>query len=514
MFCNQCEQTAGGIGCTICGVCSKDAPTSNTMDSLLYALRGNALVALAAREENIIDYDYDMLSAQFTKQLLESRHKLLAKLPEKKANVASDVEDVAAFIESHKVDHPNTWNSDPDVQSLMQTIVFGLKGLAAYASHAAAFLTVDTEILTFVHKALAAGYDNKTRKLEEWIELALEVGKYNFQTMSLLDKANNTLGHPTPTEVKIGPVEGKCILISGHDLLDLSILLPLAEAKGINVYTHGEMLPAHGYPELKKYKNFVGHYGTAWQNQQKEFAAFPGSILMTTNCLMRPLEEYSDRIFTTGEVGYPGLKHITNKEFDVVIESALKNKGFDKTVVEDTITTGFSHHAIVETDIMKKLLKLIGEKKINHIYVVGGCDGAKPGRNYYTDLVEKIPQDAIVLTCGCGKYRFFRHKLGDIEGIPRLIDNGQCNDSFSSLMIAVAIAKELGCGVNDLPLSVILSWYEQKAAAVLLTILHLGIKNVRVGPTLPAFLSKNVLKYLVDTYGLGLVSTPEEDISK
>ncbi|EKE39650.1 hypothetical protein ENUP19_0080G0100 [Entamoeba nuttalli] len=534
MFCNQCEQTAKGTGCTVCGVCTKEPIVSNTMDALIYALRMNALVALKAKKNGIeVDNEYHVLtcSALFStltnvnfsekdishlvEQVFIQRKKLIEKLPKSELNGVEDVEDVAHYIETHLSDkRPNKWNDNQDIQSLMQTIVFGLKGICAYVCHAHLLKKDNVQIFEFIQVALAAGYDGKERTLEDWIHLTLEVGKWSLETMKLLDEANNTLGHPEPTEVLIGHKAGKCILVTGHDLHDLELLLKQTEGKGVNVYTHGEMLPAHGYPLLKKYKHLIGHFGTAWQNQQREFPTFPGAILFTTNCLMKPLPSYKDRVFTTNEVGFNGLVHIGNdKDFTPVIQKALEMEGFTDDLKEDTVTTGFSHHAILEEKTANKLVSLIKEGKIKNIFVVGGCDGAKAGRNYYTELVQKIPKDSIILTCACGKFRFFREKLGDIEGIPRLLDLGQCNDSYSAIVVALKLAEIFKCGVNELPLHLILSWYEQKAVAVLLALLYLGIKNIRIGPSAPAFLTPGVFKYLHDNLNLMMTTTPDNDLA-
>jgi hydroxylamine reductase len=329
--------------------------------------------------------------------------------------------------------------------------------------------------------------------------------------MELLDTANTgTYGHPVPTKVPLGAKKGKAILVSGHDLKDLEEILKQTEGKGINVYTHGEMLPCHGYPGLKKYSHFYGHYGTAWQNQAKEFAQFPGSILMTTNCIQKPQESYKDNIFTCGLVGWPGVTHIKDRNFSPVIEKALSLPGFPEDTNGRSVMVGFGHNAVM--GVADKIIGAVKDKAIRHFFLVAGCDGAKPGRNYYTEFVEKVPKDCVVLTLACGKFRFFDKDLGDIGGIPRLLDIGQCNDAYSAIQIAVALAKAFDCGVNDLPLSMIISWYEQKAVAILLTLLHLGIKNIRLGPSLPAFISPNVLDVLVKNFDIKPIATPDEDL--
>jgi hydroxylamine reductase len=347
--------------------------------------------------------------------------------------------------------------------------------------------------------------------MEELVGLCMECGAVNLKAMELLDAANTgTYGHPVPTEVPLGAEKGKAILVSGHDLKDLGRLLEQTEGKGINIYTHGEMLPCHGYPELKKYKHFYGHYGTAWQNQQKEFAEFPGAILMTTNCIQKPVTSYHDNIFTTGLVGWPGVTHVSNDDFTPVIEKALEMDGFTEKTEKGKVLSGFARNTVL--GVADKVIDGVKSGAIRHFFLVGGCDGAKSGRNYYTEFVEKVPEDCIVLTLACGKFRFFDKQLGDIGGIPRLLDIGQCNDAYSAIKIAVALAEAFECGVNDLPLSMILSWYEQKAVAILLTLLHLGIKDIRLGPSLPAFISPNVLNFLVENFNIMPISTPDDDL--
>jgi hydroxylamine reductase len=348
-------------------------------------------------------------------------------------------------------------------------------------------------------------------ELPDWLGLVLRCGEVNLKTMEILDAANTgAYGDPIPTSVPLGPKKGKAILVSGHDLKDLEELLKQTEGKGITIYTHGEMLPAHGYPKLKAYSHFYGHYGTAWQNQQKEFSAFPGAILMTTNCIQRPQESYKGNIFTTGLVGFPGVQHVKNGEFGPVIAKALEMPGFTEDVPGKTVMTGFARNAVLSA--ADKVIDLVKSKKIRHFFLVAGCDGAKPGRNYYTEFVEKVPSDCVVLTLACGKFRFFDKDLGTIDGLPRLLDMGQCNDAYSAIQVAVALSKAFGVGVNELPLSLVLSWYEQKAVAILLTLLHLGIQDIHLGPSLPAFTSPNVLQVLVDTFNIKPITTPDEDL--
>ncbi len=399
---------------------------------------------------------------------------------------------------------------NPDIESLQHILLFGMKGVAAYADHAQILGQEDDKVYAFVHEALAAILREEL-DLNGWLALVLKCGEINLRTMELLDAGNTTTyGHPVPTKVPLGPKKGKAILISGHDLKDLSELLKQTEDKGINIYTHGEMLPAHGYPELKKYSHFYGHYGTAWQNQAKEFAEFPGAILMTTNCIQRPRDAYAANIFTCGLVGWPGVPHIDGANFEPVIKRALELPGFSADTEGKSVTVGFARNAVL--GVADQVIAAVKGKAIRHFFLVAGCDGAKPGRNYYTEFVEKAPKDTVILTLACGKFRFFDKELGDIGGIPRLLDIGQCNDAYSAIQIALALSKAFNVGVNDLPLSMILSWYEQKAVAILLTLLYLGIKDIRLGPSLPAFITPNVLDVLVKNFAIKPITTPDEDL--
>jgi hydroxylamine reductase len=401
-------------------------------------------------------------------------------------------------------------NIDSDILALRELLIYGIKGVAAYADHAAILGQEDDAVYAFIHKAMAATLKDDL-SVDDLIGLVLECGEINLKTMGLLDAGNTgTYGHPVPTPVPLGAKAGKAILVSGHDLKDLEIILKQSEGKGIYVYTHGEMLPCHAYPELKKYAHFYGHYGTAWQNQAKEFAAFPGAILMTTNCIQKPKDSYKDRIFTTGLVGWPGVEHIAEKDFAPVIKKALELPGFSKDQNGKQVMVGFGHNAVM--GVADKVIDAVKNKAIRHFFLVGGCDGAKPGRDYYTKFVEQVPEDCMVLTLACGKFRFFDKDLGDIGGIPRLLDVGQCNDAYSAIQIATALAGAFECGVNDLPLSMILSWYEQKACAILLTLLYLGVKDIRLGPSLPAFITPNVLNVLVEKFNIMPIQTPEEDL--
>jgi hydroxylamine reductase len=411
------------------------------------------------------------------------------------------------------VEHVPDVAVNPDVQSLQDILLFGLKGVAAYADHAQILGKTDDSVYAFMSEALAA-MTGTEHGLEDWIHLVMKCGEVNLKAMELLDAGNTgSYGHPIPTRVPLGAKKGKALLVSGHDLNDLETILKQTEGKGINVYTHGEMLPAHGYPGLKKYAHFYGHYGTAWQNQHKEFAHFPGAIVMTTNCIQKPHESYKANIFTCGLVGWPDIKHIVDGDFTPAIDRALALPGFAADMLGKEVFAGFARNAVL--GVADKVIDAVKEGKIRHFFLVGGCDGAKPGRNYYTEFVEKTPRDTVVLTLACGKFRFFDKELGDIGGIPRLLDIGQCNDAYSAVQIALALSKAFNVGVNDLPLSLVLSWYEQKAVAILLTLLHLGIKDIRLGPSLPAFITPNVLDVLVKNFSIKpIASTPEADLEE
>ena len=533
MFCYQCEQTAKGIGCDKLGVCGKQPDVSDLQDLLVYALTGLAQVAATAKSEGMavpMDTGRLFAKAMFStltnvnfdaddfKPLIEEtvvKRKALAglikaKLPEGPATFipAADLAGLVAQGAKHGInDIPE---ANDDIRSLKHTLIFGIKGVAAYTDHAAILGQEDPALYEFFYESMAATFTTD-KDLGTWVALVLKCGEMNLRAMELLDAANTgAYGHPVPTVVPLGHKTGKAILVSGHDLKDLKQLLEQTAGKSITIYTHGEMLPAHGYPELKKYPHFYGHYGTAWQNQHKEFAAFPGAVLMTTNCIQKPAESYLGSIFTTGLVGWPGTTHVKNGEFGPVIEKALAMPGFPTDEDMDTVMTGFARKAVM--GVAGPVIDAVKAGKIKHFFLVAGCDGAKPGRNYYTEFVEKAPADTIILTLACGKFRFFDKKLGDIGGIPRLLDMGQCNDAYSAIQVAVALAQAFECGVNDLPLSMILSWYEQKAVAILLTLLHLGVKNIRLGPTLPAFLTPNVLNFLVANYDIKAITTPDEDL--
>ncbi|MEF3167849.1 MAG: hydroxylamine reductase [Deltaproteobacteria bacterium] len=537
MFCFQCEQTAKGTGCTTMGVCGKKPDVAALQDLLIYTIKGLSQVAAEGRKAGVSDREVNVFTCEavfstltnvdfdperlvgLIRRCVELREGLKEKVkaaggaasfPAGPATFtpAQTVEGLVKQGEEHGVMADPTEN--PDIRSLKETLLYGLKGVCAYADHAQILGQEDEKVYAFIHEGMATTL-RKDLGLDDWVGLVLKCGETNLRTMELLDAANTgTYGHPVPTKVPLGARKGKAILVSGHDLKDLEEILKQSEGKGINVYTHGEMLPCHGYPELKKYPHFYGHYGTAWQNQIKEFPEFPGPIVMTTNCIQRPADAYKDRIFTSGIVAWPGVPHIKNRDFTQVIQKALETPGFPEDTDKGSVMVGFARNAVLS--VADKVIEAVKAGKIRHFFLVAGCDGAKPGRNYYTEFVEKVPKDCVVLTLACGKFRFFDKDLGDIGGIPRLLDVGQCNDAYSAIQIAVALAKAFNCGVNDLPLSLILSWYEQKAVAILLTLFHLGIKNIRLGPSLPAFITPNVLDVLVKTYNIRPITTPDEDL--
>jgi len=532
MFCYQCEQAAKG-GCTKIGVCGKTDNTAKLQDLLLHLTKGLSQVAIAARNAGIEDAEVNLFTvkavfstltnvnfddARFVALINEcvaKREALKAKVPGITFDgpaVLEPAADLAGLVaQGAQYGVENDPETNEDLKSLKQTLTYGLKGVAAYLDHAAILGHEDNEAYAKVQELLAATLSTDLT-LEQCVEAGLECGRVNIRAMELLDAANtSTYGHPEPTEVKLGATAGKAILVSGHDLKDLETLLRQTEGKGINIYTHGEMLPCHGYPELKKYPHFAGHYGTAWQNQKKEFAEFPGAILMTTNCIQDP-KNYIENIFTTGLVGWPGALHVGNEDFTPVIDRALAMNGFAEDTDKGTVMVGFARNAVMS--VAGTVIDAVKAGDIKHFFLVGGCDGAKPGRNYYTEFVEKTPKDTIVLTLACGKFRFFDKQLGDIGGIPRLLDIGQCNDAYSAVQIALALADAFDCGVNDLPLSLVLSWYEQKAVAILLSLLALGIRNIKLGPTLPAFITPNVLNYLVENYNIAPIATPDEDLKE
>ncbi|MBL7031842.1 MAG: hydroxylamine reductase [Nitrospira sp.] len=532
MFCNQCEQTTAG-GCVKIGVCGKKPDTAALQDLLVHALKGLSLYAIEGRKAGITDQETDdfsvgalfstLTNVDFDNERFVSLINKCVELRDKMKNRVGQTdfnEDAAEFRPASTIEDMVKQGEavslmpvevNPDIASLGLTTLYGMKGLAAYAYHAQVLGQRDSAVYEYVYEALSAML-NKDLTMEEWVALTLKCGEINLKAMGLLDAANTgKYGDPVPTEVPLGAKKGKAILVSGHDLKDLEAILKQTEGKDINIYTHGEMLPTHAYPALKKHPHFYGHYGTAWQNQHKEFAAFPGSIVMTTNCLQKPLDSYKDNIFTCGLVGWPGITHIKDDDYTPAIERALALPGFTEDAPGKTVMTGFARNAVM--GVADKVIEGVKSGAIKHFYLVGGCDGAKPGRNYYTEFVEKVPEDCIVMTLACGKFRFFDKDLGNIGGIPRLLDIGQCNDSYSAIQIALALSDAFKVGVNELPLSMILSWYEQKAVAILLTLLHLGIKDIRLGPTLPDFITPNVLDFLVKTFDIKPISTVEADLA-
>jgi hydroxylamine reductase len=537
MFCYQCEQTAGGTGCTKFGVCGKSPEVAALQDLLIYALKSLSQVVVTGRKYKL-DYTHInqfVTEATFStltnvnfdpnrfppliKQVIKHRETLKNKI--KKTRDPDTYENpLTTFTPADSIDEMvkqgakvgimSEPDRDPDVHSLQWTLIYGLKGVSAYASHATILGKEDHKVYDFIYDGFVAA-SKSDATIEEMIDMLLKCGEINLKAMELLDAGNTeTYGQPKPTNVPLGAKKGKAILVSGHDLRDLELLLKQTEGKDINIYTHGEMLPTHGYPELKKYKHFYGHYGTAWQNQIREFKHFPGAILMTTNCIQKPAESYNENIYTTGLVGYNGVQHIKGKDFTPVIEKAIEMPGFLKDTDKGSVMVGFGHDAVM--NVAGAVIEAVKAGKIRHFFLVGGCDGAKTGRNYYTEFVENSPADTIVLTLACGKFRFFDKKLGDIDGIPRLLDVGQCNDAYSAVKIALELAKAFDVEVNELPLSLVLSWYEQKAVAILLTLLYLGIKDIRLGPSLPAFITPNVLSVLVQKFNIMPISSVEIDM--
>lgn len=542
MFCYQCEQTAKGTGCDVFGVCGKDPKTAALQDLLLHVAKGISMYAhraavLGAQDPVVDKYVIEALFTTITnvnfdperlagiirqgsevkakaKALYEAAALKAGKAPETLAGPAAwtpaaDLNGLIAQGEAVPV-NKGVPTRGADLVGLENLIVYGLKGMAAYADHAWILDKQDAKVNAFFHEAL----DFLTQPdlgVDALLGMALRCGEVNIRIMELLDEANTgTYGHPVPTPVRITAVKGKAILVSGHDLKDLEELLKQTEGTGINIYTHGEMLPTHGYPGLKKYKHFVGNYGGAWQDQQKEFAAFPGAILMTTNCIQKPAESYKSRIFTCGLVAWPGVVHITDRNFKPVIDAALAAPGFPEDEPKKTILVGFGRNAVLGA--APKVIELVQAGKIRHFFLIGGCDGAKSGRNYYTELATQVPKDCVILTLACGKYRFNKLDFGDIEGIPRLLDVGQCNDAYSAVRIAMALADAFKTDVNGLPLSLVLSWYEQKAVCILLSLLFLGVRNIRIGPSAPAFLTPAVFQVLHDKLNLMPITTPEADL--
>ena len=522
MFCFQCEQTAGCTGCTgKSGVCGKTAQTARLQDELTGAMIGLARAAeggLKATEESgrllIEGLFTTVTNVNFNDETIRE---MIARVQKEKDKLVPGCGTCASPCNrTEDYDMQKLWTAQEDIRSLKSLILFGVRGMAAYAYHAMVLGKRKKEVERFIHKALfAVGED---WEMEDLLSVVMEVGEKNLLCMEMLDDANTgTYGTPAPTKVSLTVEKGPFIVITGHDLKDLELLLKQTEGKGINIYTHGEMLPAHAYPELKKYAHLKGNFGTAWQNQQKEFADIPAPVLYTTNCLMPPKSSYADRIFSTELVSYPEVTHIgEEKDFTPVIEKALELGGYteDKAFTGinggNNVMTGFSHGAVLA--VADQVIEAVKSGAIRHFFLVAGCDGIRKGRSYYTEFVKQTPADTVILTLACGKYRFNDLDLGTIGGLPRIMDMGQCNDAYSAIKVAIALAEAFECSVNELPLSMVLSWYEQKAVCILLTLLHLGIKNIRLGPTLPAFISPNVLQVLVEKYGIAPITTPEEDL--
>ncbi|KGQ61724.1 hydroxylamine reductase [Gallibacterium anatis] len=546
MYCIQCEQTMRtpvGNGCSYAqGMCGKTAETSDLQDLLVATLQSLSAWALKARELGIIDHEVDSFVAkaffstltnvnfdsqrivEYAQQALQYRDSLIQGCKEIDPSVELDHPLAHLTLQGNSVDalaqqaKEFALNIDraeigEDLHGVRMLCLYGLKGAAAYMEHAHVLGQYDNEVYHQFHQYMA-WLGTQPKDLDELLQNALGIGNMNFQVMSLLDRGETeAFGNPVPSTVNVKPVAGKCILISGHDLKDLKALLEQTEGTGINVYTHGEMLPAHGYPELKKYKHLVGNFGSGWQNQQKEFAKFPGPIVMTSNCIIDPnVGNYADRIFTRSIVGWPGVTHLEDRDFSQVIAKAQEMDGFPYSELEHQITVGFGRQTLL--DASDAVINLVAEKKLRHVFLVGGCDGSKDERSYYTDFARKVPEDCAILTLGCGKYRFNKLDFGTIEGLPRLLDVGQCNDAYSAIMLAVNLSQKLGVGVNELPLTLVLSWFEQKAIVILLTLLALGVQNIYTGPSAPAFLTDNVMSLLNEKFGLRGLSTPEQDMAE
>lgn len=541
MFCYQCEQTIGGKGCTRAGNCGKTADVAALQDLLIYELKGIGFYGekLLAKGETIdAETDGFVIDAAFSTLTnvnfhderfigyLKEANRIKNTFKMKVGQVSEPVPGEAKYIlpetveemysDAEKAGVMYDKNLNEDIRSLKEMLIYGMKGMAAYAHHARVLGYTDETVSKFFYKGFAAAV-NPGLTVDRWIGLVMEFGQVNLKCMELLDKANTeSYGNPRPTEVLITRKKGPFIVVSGHDLRDLKELLEQTDGKGVNIYTHGEMLPAHAYPELKKYSHLIGNFGGAWQDQQKEFDGLPGAVLMTTNCLQRPRDSYKDRIYSTSVVGFPEMKHIGasggKKDFSEIIAKAIELGGFTEDEEEKKILVGFGHNATLS--YADKIIEAVKTGKVKHFFLIGGCDGAKPGRNYYTEFAEKTPLDTIILTLACGKFRFNKKEFGSIGELPRLLDVGQCNDAYSAIKIALALAEAFNCGVNDLPLSMILSWYEQKAVCILLTLLSLGIKNIHLGPSLPAFISPNVLQVLIDKFNIKPISNPEADLKE
>ncbi len=540
MFCYQCEQTMGGKGCTRIGVCGKTPDVAALQDFLIHTLKGVSIAAAAGRKVNISDPETNQFTCmamfstltnvefdpyRFEDLLQESvslRDKMIQRVKAAGGTISSDSDSLTLKLkpsldgmikQGKQYGLMSNKDIDPDLRSLQHMLLFGIKGMAAYTDHAAEHGQEDEGNYEFVHRGLASLEDNSL-DANAYLGLILECGEKNLRAMELLSLGNSgAYGDPVPTKVPLGVKKGKAILVSGHDFIDLEAVLKASTGKDIFVYTHGEMLPSHGYPKLKeRFPHFYGHYGTAWQNQKKEFSDFPGAILMTSNCIQKPKQEYKKNIFTSGTVGMPGLTHLNKNNLGPLIDRALELPGYAEDKKDMEILVGFGHKAVL--GVADKIVAGVKDGSIGHFFLVGGCDGVKKSRNYYTEFVEKTPDNSIILTLACGKYKFFKHQLGDINGIPRLLDVGQCNDAHSAVQIAVALTKAFDTDVNGLPLSFIISWYEQKAVAILYSLLHLGIKDIHLGPSLPAFVTPNILNVLVKNYNLTPIGTPDGDLKK
>jgi hydroxylamine reductase len=543
MFCYQCEQTSKGEGCETLGVCGKDETTAALQDLLIHAVKGISIYAhrgakLGATDAEIDAFTIQAIFATLTnvnfdpERLVELIHRAID--TRAAARALYQRASASAGIETEELAGPAVWSpastleglleqgrqvllpvrfltEGQEVSNLKELVLYGIKGVAAYAYHALALGAGDPSAFAKIHQILDF-LTHPAPTAEQLLGHALALGELNYRVMEILDKAHTeTFGHPQPAKVRLHARKGKAILVSGHDLHDLYALLEQTKGLGIEVYTHGEMLPAHGYPKLKAFSHLAGNYGGAWVDQAEEFAEFPGAILMTSNCIQQPKNVYKNRIFTSGAVAWPGVQHIADQDFAPVIAAALEAPGYEKDGPADQITVGLGHNAVLS--VAGKVIEAVKAGAIRHFFLIGGCDGARSGRSYYTDLAESIPNDCLILTLACGKYRFNKLDFGEIGGLPRLLDIGQCNDTYSALQIALALAKAFECGVNDLPLSLVLSWYEQKAVAVLLTLLYLGVRNIRIGPTLPAFLSPSVLSLLHEKFNLMAITTAEQDLA-
>lgn len=542
MFCYQCEQTSQGRGCVTVGTCGKDETVATLQDILLRVVKGVSVYAHRARLAGARDPDIDQFVIEglfATATNLNFDPHRLAALIDQASRIRDKARKLYHQVRANNNDRPEkladeaVWqpaltidgmmahgnpalisdrflSAGKETANLQELVLYGIKGVAAYAEHAKQLGKTDERIYATIHEAL----DFLTwpaPTTEQLVGMALRVGELNLRVMELLDKANTeAFGHPAPTPVRVHPRKGKAILVSGHDLADLKALLDQTAGTGIQVYTHGEMLAAHGYPALKVYPHLAGNYGGAWQDQKAEFASFCGAILMTSNCIQDP-NGYKDRIFTCGPTAWPGVQHIKGRDFRPVIEAALAAPGYEEDGPDETILVGFGRNAVLSA--APAVIEAVKSGAIRHFFLIGGCDGARSGRNYYTDFARSVPGDCMILTLACGKYRFNTHNFGTIGGLPRLLDIGQCNDAYSAIQIAVALAGAFNCGVNDLPLSLVLSWYEQKAVAILLTLLHLGIKNIRIGPTVPAFITPSVLGLLKEKFNLMTITTPEKDLA-